>query len=336
MIRSSAIDLRRTALAILSVVLLVTPAWTAPPFSDDPDGVNGTERGIAGGYATIRSAGYGWVRVFLRWDKIQPTPDPPQFDLASIGANCNDWPKESARQIVDNAYNAGFSIVGVLTHAPKWANSPPTAEQFGAFAAAMATEFGDKVAVWELWNEPDFNAEFSGTPKAYRNRILIPGFDAIKAVRPDAKIAGPTLYTSGTATPDKTADPEPYLLENGRLVRPIDILTFHSYGEKKAIKKRIEKFHAFAVKHDIPEVWMTEYGWSLKGGEGPCSRCKSEEQCAELIDSPFALIERNEFPRFKRFFNFSMHDRNKANCVKGCRYGLLDAEGKPRARLTMP
>jgi hypothetical protein len=52
-----------------------------------------------------------------------------------------------------------------------------------------------------------------------------------------------------------------YLLDGGQLARPIDVLTFHAYGNReKSIRGAIDAPHAFAAAHGIPEVWMTEFG----------------------------------------------------------------------------
>ncbi len=335
--------MRALRLLVLSV-LLATPVLAGEP-SPSPHGVNGSARGLPNALAAGRQAGFGWLRVFLLWSAVQPTPAPPDWDAPVLGSPCGNWPLESARQVIADARAAGYSVVANLFSTPCWAtpaggtgtcvNKAPTAAAFQAFAAAAAAEFGDQVAVWELWNEPNFDAHWTASPETYRDTILVPGYDGIKSAAPTARVAGPTLMQGNFYSPEKSGAFGDYLLQGDQLARPIDVLTFHAYSNSvKNIRRAIATPHAFATAHAIPEVWMTEFGWSLTGEGTPssCPHCPSESACGGQIGDVLALVGGADTPRFTRAFLFTLHDRVRPTCELDCLLGLLDVNGVPKVR----
>lgn len=331
----------------LVVLLLVATgdARAVGPASTSPHGVNGAARGLPNALAQGRQAGFGWLRVFIFWSAVQPTPAPPDWDTPTIGAPCGNWPLESARQIITDARTAGYSVIVNLFSTPCWAtpaggsgaclNKAPTPAAFQAFAAAAAAEFGDQVAVWELWNEPNFDAHWTASPSAYRDTILVPGYDGIKSADPDARIAGPALMQGTFYSPEKSNAFGDYLLDGDRLARPIDVLTFHAYGNRaKSIRKTIATPHAFAQANGIPEVWMTEFGWSTAGDgtANACPHCASEAACGSQVGAVMGLVGSVGAPRFTRAFLYSLHDRVRPTCELDCQLGLIDVNGVPKSR----
>jgi hypothetical protein len=331
--------------ALLLVLLVAGSAHAGGPSSPSPHGVNGSSRGLPDALTQGREAGFGWLRVFIFWSAVQPTPAPPDWDAPTIGAPCGNWPLESARQIITEARAAGYSVIVNLFSTPCWAtpaggsgtclNKAPTPQAFQTFAAAIAAEFGDQVAVWELWNEPNFDAHWTGSPEAYRDTILVPGYDGIKSADPDARVAGPTLMLGGFYSPEKTSAFDAYLLDGGKLARPIDVLTFHAYDTRvDGIRRAIAAPHAFADAHGIPEVWMTEFGWSLagQGVKNACPHCASETACGDQIDQVLGLVGAAATPRFTRAFLYSLHDRVRPTCELDCLLGLVAVDGVPKPR----
>jgi hypothetical protein len=334
-----------TARALLiALAVAAAPALAGMP-SATPYGVNGTARGLPDALAQGRQAGFGWLRVFIYWSAVQPTAAAPDWDAPTIGAPCGNWPRESARQIITEARAAGYAVIANLFSTPCWAtpaggtgtclNKVPTPAAFQAFAAAAAAEFGDQVAVWELWNEPNFNVHWTGSPAAYRDAILVPGYDGIKSGDPSARVAGPTLMLGDFYAPEKSAAFGDWLLDGKTLARPIDVLTFHAYSnDPKVVRKAVAAPHAFARAHGIPEVWLTEFGWSGAGdgAKSACPHCASETACGDQIGSVMAMLGSIDTPLFTRAFLYSLHDRVRPTCELDCLFGLLDVNGMPKAR----
>jgi len=330
------------------LVVLLAAVLAVPVAAQSPYGVNGTPRGIANAYAVARQAGLGRVRIFLTWSQLQPTSAPPDFDAPVLTAACGGWPAESAREIVAAARAEGLEVLANLFGTPCWAagrdgggactNQVPTGTTFAAFAAAAATALGNDVAVWEIWNEPNFVAHWSGTEATYQSVLLAPAYDAIKAVLPDAKVAGPTLMTGDFYKPERTGNPSAWVLgAGGTPVRPLDVLTLHAYSTSvPVIRRSVASANDFASRNGIPAVWLTEFGWSPRGAAkaSACPTAASEGVIASQAASVLGFIGDPRAPLLQAAFLYDLSDRIKPYCLEGCEYGLLDAAGNPRPRLT--
>jgi cysteine-rich repeat protein len=272
-------------------------------------------------------AGYKWLRLWISWDRLEP---------AGSG---QPWPGDSpvvqdalARYdaAVDGAIADEFSILGILYGTPLWAagsddgtcpqptddSKPPTASQyFESFARRLAERYGDRIAAWELWNEPDFCIYWSGTEKQYRDLILAPGYDGIKAAQPDAIVMAPAL---GRMT--APSDLNPWLKEDGFLVRPIDALSIHRYGQWADVRNAMNAANEFeactATGACVSKYWMTEFGFAESDQEqGICpvasvnnagnrildvlSKCENQSSCERtfyFIDSDIWFVERGLVP----------------------------------------
>src|SRR5262249_50544382 len=147
---------------------------------------------------------------------------------------------------------------------PSWAGpnkaSPPgDPALYGNFMRAAVARYGDRVSAWELWCEPDLRKYWNGSPSQYRHQVLEPGFDAVKAVRPSAKVVGPAIIW-GQFQPDSPASFAPYLVgEDGQLTRKIDVLGFHLFVPEGSVKKLLQNADSFAARYGIPEVWLTSF-----------------------------------------------------------------------------
>ena len=132
------------------------------------------------------------VRFNLHWNEIEATKGSP------------DWTSGDAVLKGLRAHRIG-AVVG-LVGAPRWANGGkgpnyvPTAASFAAFARTAATRYS-WVREWLVWNEPNQARWLIPTsPAVYVRSLLNPGYAAIHAVIPGAKVAGGvTAPRAGTA-----------------------------------------------------------------------------------------------------------------------------------------
>lgn len=275
--------MRKTAVLLSVVVLAMALAACQPYNAPSRFGVNVLNvpgaRTPAANVVRMNQAGFKWARVFLWWAAMQPNG--PANDPGEIAAT---------DAIINNLYSNGFSILVSLGRTPRWAMAAPVSgaicpndktigppkdtQVFGTFAGAMVARYKDRVGAWELWNEPNGNCSFPGTPAQFRSRVLAPGFDAIKATDPHAIVVGPAANN----VPDATELPAfwdnfyTYVDGNGvhRLVRPIDAFSVHGYGNVNSIENKIDAAAGYkrctaGNTYCMTKFWLAEFGFNDPG-----------------------------------------------------------------------
>ena len=132
----------------------------------------------------IKALGVDRVRVLMKWGSVAPSADSPTrpaFDATDPGA----YP-QSGWGRYDNLMQAArardIEVYVTLTGpAPRWATrggrdadglNRPSAKEFQAFATAAGRRYGEQVAIWSIWNEPN------------QPQFLQPQFSRGKAVSP--------------------------------------------------------------------------------------------------------------------------------------------------------
>ena len=129
-----------------------------------------------------RAAGMWSVRVDVDWSLVEPA------------RGQRDW--SDVDRVIDAVTARGMCPLGLVTYAPAWAADPalrPSGSYFAPrdpatfaeFAAAAAQRYRGRVAVWEVWNEPNTEKFFKPRPDATRyGRLLAATYAAIKGVDP--------------------------------------------------------------------------------------------------------------------------------------------------------
>ena len=98
-----------------------------------------------------RAAGMRYMRVDVDWSQIEPV------------RGKRDW--SNTDRVINAIVADGMCPDGLVTYAPLWAvNSgdhptdthfrPADPNVFANFAKDAATRYQDRIAVWEVWNEP--------------------------------------------------------------------------------------------------------------------------------------------------------------------------------------
>lgn len=142
--------------------------------------------GREGALAEMEVAGLRWVRQRFPWDAIEP--EPGTFDWAL-------W-----NEIVEDVSRHNLKLVAVLDGSPVWARAgedvgnplapPIETRDFGDFVAAFAARYGDRVDLYQIWDEPNIAPHWGAReidPAAYA-RLLREGAIRIRAVDPGAVI----------------------------------------------------------------------------------------------------------------------------------------------------
>lgn len=140
-------------------------------------------------FADYAALGVKWVRTDFWWHLAQPTK-----------SGAYNWTVFD--KVVGMAEKYGIELVAELNGYPSnWVDgtfsSKASQTAFGAFAAAAAAHFGDKIDHWEIFNEPNMQRI---SPENY-TAILRLAYTAIKAVD-----AGDVVITGGLAAAPSTAN----------------------------------------------------------------------------------------------------------------------------------
>jgi hypothetical protein len=160
----------------------------------------------------IRGFGVDRVRQLVYWQSFAPSPNSrrkPRFDAANPDA----YPAGTWNQL-DSIFAAtqarGMKVMLTLTGpVPKWATKAkrdhltrPNAREFGRFAQAVGRRYGDSVAMWSIWNEPNqpqfllpqYRGRTPVSPGIYRGlyQAAVRGIRATASNRKDQILIGET------------------------------------------------------------------------------------------------------------------------------------------------
>jgi O-antigen ligase len=223
----------------------------------------------------LRAAGFGWVRLRLAWDQVEPIAG--EFDWSSTD--------RAVKALID----ANLVPVLVLDGSPQWARAPtedadnpfapPAAPHtFARFAEAVAMRYGDRVDYYQIWDEPNI-APHWGTQHieaASYARLLKATATIIRNIDPEAFILlaalAPTadrghlaqdevyflnrLYAAGAAPYFDAVAIEPF----GFAARPDDLAVDRStlnFRRTLWIRQAM-----LAAKDGDTPIWIVRYGWN--------------------------------------------------------------------------
>lgn len=219
----------------------------------------------------IAGLGFVWVRQVFAWEEIEPQP------------GCYEWSTYDA--IVEEAAARGLRLVAVLWRSPAWAADSPTAppqdpEVFARFAAEFAARYGDRVDVYQIWDEPNLSSGWGGQPPdpiGYAT-LLQAAYRAIHAADPHALVltaglaptteGGPdnlndvlylrALYEKGAAPFFDGVAAEPYGFSSGPDDRRVDIHLLN-FSRLVLLREEMER-HGDRSK----PLWATRFGWDAR------------------------------------------------------------------------
>src|SRR5487761_2081791 len=134
--------------------------------------------------AGVRTLGVHWVRMFLSWRAMQPTPGAVDPILL------NNY-EAALRQLP-----AGTKVILDVFGTPQWETGspdehPPPAkpQDYAAFVASLARRLGRLASAYEIWNEEDAGGWWAGGPDpAAYTRLLQATYPAVKAAEPAATV----------------------------------------------------------------------------------------------------------------------------------------------------
>ncbi len=280
-------------------------------------------------------AGVEWVRIDLSWPMLQPEPG-PEF---------SEWGTDRADRVIGMATDRGLKVLGTFWLTPGWANggageraAPTDPEDYATAVAWAVDHFGDRVAAWEIWNEPNDPRFLTGADPATYAALLRASYRAIKDTEP-----GATVVFGGTAFNDAEWIEEVYAAGAGD---HFDVMATHAYqafsdtepeapddGTKYRLT-HVRVVHEVMVRNGDgdKEIWFTEFGWSSHGGNGPdvphYRRGVSRQLQAEYLARTLHLVT-DRYPYVTQVFWYRDRDTDRGS-VQLDNYGLLDRELRPK------
>ena len=212
-----------------------------------------------------RDAGLTHLRVSIGWDGVEPADD--QFDWAF-------W--DGFIPLAVEEY--GITLIPYVCYTPDWAadvvggedpamtRPPRDMAEFEEFMREAAGRYAMWIDSWEIWNEPDNPAYWTGTEEEF-GALVGAGARAVRAADPDAVvvlggIAWDLSYLGA-------------LLDDAELVGAIDVVNLHNYFETwspeplEAITPYVLRAAELVRRYgDGERLWMAEVGYSTfrRGG----------------------------------------------------------------------
>jgi hypothetical protein len=342
---------------VAPLLLAATVSAPAPP-GRFVAGLGGLPRGLDGSLDAARAAGFGAMRIFFWWDKIETIEGAPDWackylTAADLGPDVDHdgvpdaWPGipcdgtpcgcgYSADERV--AMAAGLPLLITMVGTPAWARGRPAdgcgvytpprafplkpakAGAFVRFAEAVARRYGSVAYAFELWNEPDLEECFSwaGTIDQFKAQIL-PAAAAVKRTGVlPGLVVAPSLENPSGAAFDAWID----------WSQPIDLFSFNLYTTTvaKALGK-IEEMHAWCAAHRrCPGFYVTEFG-ARRDGVSNCPGPKAVRPGAADV----AVMKRCRRRRdCAGIFLYALTDQSER---QACDRGLVDVHGCRKGRL---
>lgn len=260
-----------------------------------------------------------WVRIDINWWEVE------------VSENNFKWDKISA--VVNAAKSAGKKIYASLMGSPKWHrpafNNPPDVYRWTNFCSRCARQFGPKIDVYSLWNEPNLGKRFwTGSMKEFFQTIVAPGYEAIKSVNPGFFVAAPDLATLGSS------DWPEWLSEMRHHTKYFDIVSIHAYhdtaeetircftwGKVPVIGWIVPKwrpYNWYLDKLNKP-VYLTEVGREAKYGDTKAMK-KQKEYVQGIMDGRYDM-------GVERIFFYCLMDAPAGTEEP---WGFYDVNGNPK------
>ena len=272
----------------------------------------------------------GAVRAVLNWNLVEPAPG--QYNWSTFD------------QLIGYARANGLQMVGGLGYATSWNTTAPPSETLQGrrlmyppadleawkrYVTNIVTRYKDVVRAWEVWNEPDLEAFWVGTPAQYAKLLAIT-YETIKRADPTA-----IVVLGGLALGGSPGRLNPTFLEE-ILADPVypaaryfDVAAFHHYGPRPEAQRRMEYVKSALARGGAAtkEVWITESGYTSNPAEQelPQYQGGEEAQARWLKDTIPYLFQLGA----ARVFWFQLID-NPRQAARAAAMGLLNSNAQPK------
>ncbi len=231
------------------------------------------DNALAETLAQLHQNGLTWLRQPVSWAELEPSPG--QFDWQPLD------------RIVGQVANLSnqINLILVLHTTPAWAkppDTPPTTppteiSDFGNFARALAARYGEQVDYYQIWHEPNLNANWGNAyvdPAAYADLLREAALN-IRAADPQAVIINAALAPTLENGPLNLNELN-YLdqLYQAKANRWFDMVAVQPYGfdaepsdppaANRLNFRRVELLRQVMLTHGdaATPLWGTAFGWN--------------------------------------------------------------------------
>jgi hypothetical protein len=250
------------------------------------------------------------VRVDVGWPSLQENgPD-----------SHSAWYVAKIDALVAGAESRGIRPVFTFASSPCWASSAPETERAGCTGAWwkrdvmrygptdpqdyadalawLAVRYGDRVAAYEVWNEPNLSSFLkSSDPVREYTALVKAAYRTVKAAAPQATVLAGALQGSDFDFAEQ--------MFKAGLGRDFDGFSIHPYANDAAPDAVLEQYRRYSFVAGPPAVhetlvrngagdkklWLTEAGWSTtprRNGE-PWQNGVDESVQAEYLTRAFEI-----------------------------------------------
>jgi hypothetical protein len=268
----------------------------------------------------IRDAGFRFIRQEFPWEDIEIHGKGDFVDRRNdldgdgqpdaVGA----WAKYD--QIVEMAAERDIEVIARLGNPPAWTRAltdtigayapPDDLADFGDFAAATATRYRGQIRYYQIWNEPNGNAEWGNpelnpvNPEEY-TELLCLAYRRIKEVDSTAVIlAGaltPTVEVSGRNLNDLIFLQRMYAAGAGEC---FDVFSAQGYGlwsgpTDQRLRPTVINYPHHMLLRDVmvrhgdaeKPIWISEMAWNVVPEEiaARYGRVTLEQQARYAVDA---------------------------------------------------
>lgn len=195
----------------------------------------------------------------------------------------------------------------------------PTPTEMAAFATQIATRYNGKnghgrIDAFEIGNE-----EYDFFPTSSYGPILQAGYQAIKAVYPQAIVG---MYGTFPSSLSHTTDVLTTLYSGGYGAY-MDFMNFHFYntgadptvtvGDRPSFDLKWQTMHNIAAQYGFASkpIWVTEVGW-------PTSALPGRQAVSPQLQSQYLMYVTNEAAHsgvIQKMFWFTIDDGNQPNTI---------------------
>jgi hypothetical protein len=207
-----------------------------------------------------RGAGAKVLRIAFGWDAMEPKRGDYDWSF---------W-DDFVRSAV---HEHGITLIPYVCYTPKWAatdsgenfwRSPPRDPgDYARFMTAIVQRYRGSIHSWELWNEPDNQAYWLGTPAQFA-ALVKAGSAAVRAADPKA-----TIVLGGIAG---ELDFLTKLFRDEHIAPAVDVVNIHNYYETwngnpiERLPGYIDDAAEIVRVHGEREpLWLAEAGYSSVG-----------------------------------------------------------------------
>ena len=231
------------------------------------------------------------VRFEAPWQLLQPSAR-GQFDPTALA---------TLDSVVDGAAQRGMRVMLTVDGSPCWASSAPPSllggcsasspatayppsdpADYASMAHALVARYGNRLAAFEVWNEPDHVNElyFAGPDKpTHYAAILRAAYPAIKSADPIVTVLAGSLVGANGAFLQA--------LYAAGIKGYYDAISVHYYDLVLASLRSIRAVMTAAGDHS--PVWLAEFGWTscfpASTTQGGHSCVTPASEAADLADT---------------------------------------------------